>query len=53
MDVWVVSVFISEGQLYPMGLMGTGGPGSPGQAASTTAEIFRGVAGSATETAPS
>lgn len=44
---------MSEGQLYFTGLLGTGRPISPGQAASTTLEISPGVADPAVETTPS
>lgn len=50
-DVQGVCVFVSE--LCSTGLSGTGGPGTPGQAASTTAQIYPWVAGFNSETAPS
>lgn len=52
-DMWEVSVFMSVHQLYSTALLGIGGPGSPGQAAFTTAEISPAAAGSAPETMPS
>lgn len=52
MGVQGVSVFVSEGQLHPTGLLETGGPSSVGQAASTIAAISFRAASSATETVP-
>lgn len=46
-------LFVSEGQLYSEGLLGTAGPGSPDRAASTAAEISPRVTDSAAETVAS
>lgn len=51
-DVQGVPVFVSEGQLYSLGFLGMGKPGSSGQLASSTAETSSGAASSAAETMP-
>lgn len=52
-DMWGGSVFVSEGELYSKGLLGTGRLAPHDQEASTAAETSPGAAGSTAEAMPS